>query len=80
MGRTWKSFYFQENESEHSKKQSIDRHNLLLFPTDGYGLEPVSVMEMITWFIDFGKPANRAMNCSKIYSRIQLGKIYLDFI
>ena len=74
LGRTWRAFF--PKRQEHSKTgANATGFRVYLFATSGPGLQTIPIEKMLEWFIPFKE--NRNQPILKLYSRLQLGKIYL---
>ncbi|KAF2642160.1 hypothetical protein P280DRAFT_449672 [Massarina eburnea CBS 473.64] len=73
LGRKWRAFHIEPIRSKKkgkTKDENSDKR-MVLFATEGAGLDPISIGEMLDWFFPFA--GNSHQNFCKAYARIDLG-------
>ncbi|KAF2461982.1 RNA dependent RNA polymerase-domain-containing protein, partial [Lineolata rhizophorae] len=71
LGRTWESIMIVDVKRRETRNESAAGHRVTLFATRGYELEPISLEEVINWFIPLKK--NLQQPFCKAFARLELG-------
>ena len=73
LGRKWRAFHIEPIKRKSGRRPRDDNsaRRMVMFATEGVGIEPVSLGKMLNWFFPFA--GNMDQNFCKAYARIDLG-------
>lgn len=73
LGRIWRAFFLRKASSNKgAKSQDEGQHQIYLFATQGHGLAPMTISEVLDWFMPIQK--NTQQPALKLFARLSQGK------
>ena len=74
LGRKWIAFHYTTKTKRAFQKVKQEKlQRVVFFATDGYDIPPVSVDELLNWFMCLKNEKNQKLPYCKAYSRLDLG-------
>ncbi|KAF2665358.1 hypothetical protein BT63DRAFT_62686 [Microthyrium microscopicum] len=76
LGRKWRAIHLERVKNgklKGGKKKDEYSFRVILFATEGLGLQSITLGECINWFVSLHNPQNLALPYCKLYSRLDLG-------
>ncbi|PVH93172.1 hypothetical protein DM02DRAFT_619483 [Periconia macrospinosa] len=71
LGRKWRVFHVETIKKKSNRIRDDCDKRIVMFATEGWDIEPISIGEMLNWFIDFN--GNKEQSFCKAYARLDLG-------
>jgi hypothetical protein len=74
LGRKWRAFHsepIKKRQKAGRPKEDTSDYRMIMFATDGTGIEPISLGKMLNWFLPFAR--NGVQSFCKAYARLDLG-------
>ncbi|KAF2715699.1 hypothetical protein K504DRAFT_529828 [Pleomassaria siparia CBS 279.74] len=71
LGRKWTAFHREPIKAKGGVKNDSSDTRIILFATEGYGIEPIPIENLVNWFYPLS--INRDENFPKAFSRLSLG-------